>query len=275
MKTNRKTTKTEKVEDIEEKTEEQTQTVSQFKNVFILTNTKNNSLKSLYVSSLATTLRLSLFNNIKVFPIFMNNVDSDPMAKNELLNSLKDVEYESVFFINSDLGWDPITFVSCVLNEKDVIAVPVIKKTLGGVIFDLDMDTENIEKDEDGLIKVKSASTGFLKVSNKVLTELLDGSQSVTNNTGNEVKNVFECEVRDGQFFNESIVLCHKIKDMGYDIWLNPTSTCGQLADNLYAVDFASSLEQTLNPQEPESDTEESVNESIDSSEEDTKSLYE
>jgi hypothetical protein len=275
MKTNRKNTKSEQVEDVQETTTEQTQTLPEFKNVFVLTNTKNNSIKSLYVSSLATSIKLALFNNIKVFPIFISNIDSVPMAKNELLNNLKDVEYDSVVFINDDLAWDPVTFVSCILNKEDVIAVPVVKKTLGNVIFDLDMDVENIEKNEGGLIKVKSASTGFMKLSNKVLTELLDGSNSITNNTGNEVKNVFEYEVKDGQFLNESIVLCHKIKDMGYDVWLNPTSTCGQLTDNLYAVDFASALEQNLNPQVPETESteEETVTETVEKDE--VKSLYE
>jgi hypothetical protein len=275
MKTNRKNDKVEQVEDVQETTQEQTQTLPEFKNVFVLTNTKNNSIKSLYVNSLATTIRLALFNNIKVFPIFISNIDSVPMAKNELLNNLKDVEYDSIVFINDDLGWDPVTFVSCVLNKEDVIAVPVVKKTLGNVVFDLDMDVGNIEKNEEGLMKVKSASTGFMKLSNKVLTELLDGSTSITNNTGNEIKNVFEYEIKDGQFLNESIVLCHKIKDMGYDIWLNPISTCGQLTDNLYAVDFASALEQNLNPQvsETETATEESVEAVAD--EDEVKSLYE
>jgi hypothetical protein len=244
----------EPVQDItQESTQEQTQ--QQFKNVFVLTNTTDNQIKSLYVTSLATTIRLALFNGIKVFPIFSGKIDSSTMAKNELLNNLKDTEYDSVVFINDDLAWDPVSFVSCVLSKEDVVALPVVKKTLGNVVFDLDMDTTDIEKNDEGLIKVKHASTGFLKVSNKVMTELMDSSVSVTNNTGNEVKNVFEFQVKDGQFFNDSIVLCHKIKDMGYDIWLNPQTTCAQLTDNLYAVDFATALDSNLNPQVPNTDT--------------------
>jgi hypothetical protein len=191
----------------------------------------------------------------KEFPIFAGKIDSSTMAKNELLNNLKDTEYDSVVFINDDLAWDPISFIACVLSKEDVVALPVVKKTLGNVVFDLDMDTSDIEKNDEGLIKVKHASTGFLKISNKVMTELIDGSISVTNNTGNEVKNVFEFQVKDGQFFNDSVVLCHKIKDMGYDIWLNPQTTCAQLTDNLYAVDFATALDSNLNPEVPNTDT--------------------
>ena len=261
----------------QESTQDQNQ--QQFKNVFVLTTTTDNQIKSLYVTSLATTIRLALFNGIKVFPIFAGKIDSSTMAKNELLNNLKDTEYDSVVFVNDDLAWDPVSFVSCVLSKEDVVALPVVKKTLGNVVFDLDMDTTDIEKNDEGLIKVKHASTGFLKVSNKVMTELMDSSVSVTNNTGNEVKNVFEFQVKDGQFFNDSIVLCHKIKDMGYDIWLNPQSTCAQLTDNLYAVDFATVLDSNINPQVPNTDTEtpaESSNGETDAPKDDeVKSLYE
>ena len=261
----------------QESTQDQNQ--QQFKNVFVLTTTTDNQIKSSYVTSLATTIRLALFNGIKVFPIFAGKIDSSTMAKNELLNNLKDTEYDSVVFVNDDLAWDPVSFVSCVLSKEDVVALPVVKKTLGNVVFDLDMDTTDIEKNDEGLIKVKHASTGFLKVSNKVMTELMDSSVSVTNNTGNEVKNVFEFQVKDGQFFNDSIVLCHKIKDMGYDIWLNPQSTCAQLTDNLYAVDFATVLDSNINPQVPNIDTEtpaEGSNGATDAPKDDeVKSLYE
>lgn len=258
---------------VEESTQEQTQ--PQFKNVYVLTNTSNNDVKSLYVSSLATSIRLALFNGIKVIPLFAGNIDSSTMAKNELLNNIKDVDYDSVVFINPDIGWDALSFVTCLASKEEVVALPVVKKTAGNVVFDLDIDMSDIEKNDEGLIKVKHASTAFLKISKKVLTELLDSSLSVTNNTGNEVKNVFEFEVKDGQFFNDSVVICHKIKDMGYDIWLNPQTTCGQLTDNLYAVDFATALDQNLNPQVPNTDTPaETTGEQSDGSSE-IKSLYE
>lgn len=261
---------------VEETTEETTtQNEPSFKNVVVLTNTANNDVKSLYVSSLVTSTRLALFNGIKVIPLFAGNIDSGPMAKNELLNNLKDTEYDSVVFINSDMGWDAISFVSCVLSKEDVVALPVVKKTAGNVVFDLDLDMSDIEKNEEGLIKVKHASSAFLKVSNKVITELLDSSLSVTNNTGNEVKNVFESQVKDGQFLNDSVVLCHKIKEMGYDIWLNTQSTCSQLTDNLYAVDFATALDQNLNPQIPDTSTEGSTTSTDAPKDDEVKSLYE
>jgi hypothetical protein len=124
------------------------------------------------------------------------------------------------------------------------------------------------------LFKVKHASTGFLKLSNKVITELLDGSISITNNTGNEVKNVFETEIKDGQFINESIVLCNKIKDMGYDIWLNSKTTCAQMTDNIYAVDFANALQQSQGTPEGEVQQTENIQD-VEVKDDEVKSLYE
>jgi len=273
MKSNRKTEKNEQPEVQDEVQEQQEQ--FQFKNVFVLTNTKGNTLKSFYVHSLSTTIRLGMLSGIKIIPLFIGNVDSTPMAKNELLSNLKDAEYDAAVFIDSDLGWDAVSFIECLSSKEDVVGLPVVKKTLGNVVFDLDMNVESIETNgEEGLFKVKHASTGFLKLSNKVITELLDGSISITNNTGNEVKNVFETEIKDGQFINESIVLCNKIKDMGYDIWLNSKTTCAQTTDNIYAVDFANALQQSQGTPEGEVQQTENIQD-VEIKDDEVKSLYE
>jgi hypothetical protein len=222
--------------------EQQTNVQSEFKTVYILTYTPTNEVKASYVNSLATTIRFAMLNGIKVVPILIGGIDNPSMAKNELLNNLNGQDYHSAVFVGHDLAWDAVSFVQNLISKEEVVALPVVKKVLGNVVFDLDLDVENIEKNEEELIKVKYASLGFLKLSKRVVDELLDGSPSITNNTGNEVKNVFEYQVKDGQALSDSIVICNKIKEMNYDIWLNSNSTCAQLTDNLYAVDFASTV---------------------------------
>ena len=246
MKNNR--AKAQEVEEVVEPVTEETQ--PQFKNIFILTYSKDNTLSEIYVNSLATTIRMAAFNGIRVFPVIVGQVDNPMMAKNELLNIVRSDNFVAAVFVNPDLAWDPISLLEICLHEEDAIALPVVKKLFNNVVFDLDIDMDNINKNDDGFIEVRYASTGMLKLSKNLVDALLDGSLSVTNNTGNEVKNVFECAIKDGKFFNESIVLCDKIKEMGYTVWLNPKRTCGQVADNIYAVDFAEAFEkQTSMPQ--------------------------
>lgn len=223
-------------------------TIDDFDVVYILTHTPTNELKTSYVNSLAITIRYAMLNGIKVIPFILGGIENASMAKNELLNNLSGLDYHSAVFIGHDIAWDPVSFVQNLISKEDVVGLPVVKKRLGNVVFDLDLDVNNIEKNEENLIKANYGSLGFLTLSKKVIDDLLDGSPSITNNTGNEVKNVFEYQVKDGQALSDNIVICNKIKEMNYDIWLNPNTTCAQMTDNLYAVDFMSALF----PEQPE-----------------------
>jgi hypothetical protein len=241
--------------------------------VYVLTYTKDGNVRSLYANSLATTIRYCMLNGVKVVPMFISHIDNVAMAKNELLSNLTEADYHCAVFIDPDIGWDPVAFFNVISSEEHVVGLPTVKKMLNNVIFDLDMDVTAIESNENGLVKVNHTSSAFLKISKTVVTQLLDSSISVTNNTGNEIKNVFECAIKDGKFFNESIMLCNKVKEMGYFIWVNPTSTCAQMAHNLYAVDFATAL----NSNSPaELQTEQAPTETLNTVTEDpVRSLYE
>ncbi len=250
MKSNRTQDVTDVTVTEESQQPEQTQQFD-FKTVYILTYTPTNELKTSYVNSLATTIRFAMLNGIKVIPILISGIENPSMAKNELLNNLVGQDYEAAVFINHDLAWDPVSFVNNLGSKEDVVALPVVKKVTGTIVFDLDLDIQNIERNEENLIKTNYASLGFLKLSKRVIDELLDGSISITNNTGNEIKNVFEYQVKDGQALTDSIVICNKIKDMNYDVWLNPNTTCAQLTDNLFAVDFMSNVFPEPQQEEP------------------------
>lgn len=262
----------ENVEDVSDATtkDEVSQETTRFKTVYVLTYSPTNEVKTSYVNSLATTIRFGMLNGIKIIPLLIGGIENPSMAKNELLNNLNGQEYDAAVFVGYDLAWDPVSFVQNLTSKEDVVGLPVVKKILGNVVFDLDMDVNDIQKNDENLIKVKYASLGFLKLSKRVIDELLDGSPSITNNTGNEVKNVFEYQVKDGQALNDSIVISNKIKEMNYDIWLNPNTTCAQMTDNLYAVDFMSAVF----PKQEESQAAEGQL-PVENSNDDVKSLYE
>jgi hypothetical protein len=157
------------------------------------------------------------------------------------------------------------------------VGLPVVKKVVQNVVFDLDMDFDKFEKNREDFFKVKYASTGFLKLNKEVIEELLDTNISITNNTGNEVKNVFEYKIKDGKSFSDSIVLCDKIKDLGYDIWLNAKTSCACSNQHVYAVDLIQVINDRLNPSQSTpaaTETKEAVVQAS-KTDNDIKSLYE
>jgi hypothetical protein len=247
-----------------------------FVNVVILTYTENNSVSALYANSLSNTVRLCMRFGIRVFTSFIGHLSNPSMAKNELLNTLRDTDYKCVVFVDESVGWDANSFLEIVLSSSDVVGLPVVKKVVQDVVFDLDMDFDNVEKNSEDFFKVKYTSAGFLKLSKAVVDELLDTNVSVTNNTGNEVKNVFEFKVKDGKAHSDSIVLCDKIKDLGYDIWLNAKTSCACSDQHVYAVDLMQVINSRLAPAESTTaaETKETVTE-VGKTEDNIKSLYE
>jgi len=218
-----------------------------FVDVVILTYTENNSVSALYANSLSNTVRLCMRYGIRVFTSFIGHMSNPPMAKNELLNTLRDFDYKCAVLIDENLAWDANSFLEIILSSENVVGLPVVKKVVQNIVFDLDMNFDNIEKNREDFFKVNYASTGFLKLSKEVIEELLDTNISITNNTGNEIKNVFEYKIKDGKSFSDSIVLCDKIKDLGHDIWLNAKTSCAYSNQHVYAVDLTQVINDRLN----------------------------
>jgi hypothetical protein len=248
-----------------------------FVDVVILTYTENNSVSALYANSLSNTVRLCMRYGIRVFTSFIGHMANPPMAKNELLNTLRDFDYKCAVFIDENLAWDANSFLETILSPENVVGLPVVKKVVQNIVFDLDMNFDNIEKNKEDFFKVNYASTGFLKLSKEVIEELLDTNISITNNTGNEIKNVFEYKIKDGKSFSDSIVLCDKIKDLGYDIWLNAKTSCAYSNQHVYAVDLIQVINDRLNTNQSTSvvaETKEAVVE-VSKTDNNIKSLYE
>ena len=213
--------------------------------VYLATYCPNNTLSSYYVNSLSDTIKLFIANGITPIPLYINDLSSAPVAKNEIILILSNQEYESVVFIDHDIAWDPQTLLSIVNSPYDAAAIPAVKKTINGLIFDISLGSDTPDRDENGFIKVEYASTALFKLSNKLIVDLTDISVLVTNPTNNEVNNVFEVSTNGGRYSNDSLVLCTKIQKLGYNIWINPITTCANIADNVYTM----SLLEALTPQ--------------------------
>jgi len=252
--------------------------LQEFTNVVILTYTENNSVSALYANSLSNTVRLCMRYGIRVFTSFIGHVSNPPMAKNELLNTLRDFDYKCAVLVDENLAWDANSFLEIILSPENVVGLPVVKKVVQDIVFDLDMDFDKFEKNKEDFFKVKYTSAGFLKLNKEVIDELLDTNISITNNTGNEIKNVFEYKIKNGKSLSDSIVLCDKIKELGYDIWLSAKTSCACSEQHVYAVDLIQVINDRLKSTESTSaieETTETVTEVKRETTDDIKSLYE
>lgn len=208
------------------------------KNVLIATPCLHGQVDAWFVNSLYESVLLGLKNDILLQPIFLANESILPMARNELINLAYNNKSDCMVFIDSDELWDPVALIEIIQSQKDVIALPVVNKNDKDITFNVwHTKDPQIEDTIDGYLKIDKVGTGFLKMSKKVISNLWESSESC-NFRGNQLKYVCEYSNDNGSFVGEDINLCHKIKELGYDIWLNPKYTVYHLGVKMYKGDF-------------------------------------
>jgi len=212
------------------------------KNILIATPCLYGKVDAYYAHSLYESIKLGLKNNLDINAVFLAEESILTIARNELINLAYKNNYDSMVFIDDDELWNPKTLIKILLSEKDVVGLPVVNKGDINIQFNVSLNRNNIQKDEtDGFIKVNTIGTGFLKLSKKIIVDLCESNNEILFR-GKKLKNVFEFNYINGSFIGEDIMLCKKIKELGYSIWVDPSHTVSHMGVKMYKGDFEKSL---------------------------------
>lgn len=210
------------------------------KNVLIATPCLYGKVDAYYVHSLCESIKLGLQKNLHIRSIFLANESILTIARNELINLAYRDNYDSMVFIDDDELWDPETLIEIIESPKDVIGLPVVNKGDKKIEYNVVIN-KSIDKDEkDGYIKVKSIGTGFLKLSRKIIIDLCESNSEIFFRN-KKLRNVFEFNYINDSFIGEDMMLCKKIHELGYSIWLNPNHTVSHMGVKMYKGDFKKS----------------------------------
>ena len=211
--------------------------------VLIGTPALDGKVQAWYTDSLCNSIKVCTANGIDLQPVILIDESILPMARNELLNIAYQDNFESIVFIDADQVWNPIALLEVINSQYDVIGLPVVSKTDEPGNFNVKLKgIGQIEKDEQGNIKVDAVGTGFLKLSRKAL-ESLWNSNPTTLFRGKELKLICEYATSYNEFVGEDIYLCTKLKELGFYIWVNPNATCAHIGSKVWVGDFAHFLE--------------------------------
>jgi GT2 family glycosyltransferase len=159
------------------------------------------------------------------------------MARNELFNLAYTQQYDMMVFIDDDEYWDPKILIEILKSPKDVIAVPVVNKGDKNIQYNVFLSENSKIDHKDGYVTVQQTGTGFLKLSRKVLSDLWESNPDIVFRA-KKLKNICEFTVRNDAFIGEDITLSRKIKELGYEIWINPKHTVAHLGVKMYKGNF-------------------------------------
>lgn len=205
------------------------------KTVLIATPCLDQKVDAYFVHSLCESIKLGLKNDFDIRCVFLANESILPMARNELFTLAYNEKYDNMVFIDDDEYWDKKALIEILLSDKDVISLPVVNKGDKEITFNV-WGTPNIDE-KDGYIKADKVGSGFLKLSRKVIVDLWESNSELLFR-GKKLKNICEYTFKNGDFVGEDITLCDKIKELGYDIWINPKHTVSHIGNKMYVGNF-------------------------------------
>lgn len=207
------------------------------KNILIATPCLYGKVDAYYVHSLCESIKLGLQQEMLLKAIFLANESILPMARNELINLAHTEGYDATVFIDDDEYWNAEDLVNIIKSPKDVVCLPVVNKTDSVRVYNVNLPKQVDKDTTDGYVKAESVGTGFLKLSRKVVKELYDSSPEILFRN-KKIRTIFEYSQQAGAFIGEDINLSSKIKELGYDIWVDPKATVSHLGTKMYKGNF-------------------------------------
>jgi hypothetical protein len=200
--------------------------------VLIATPAHDGRLDVWYTTSLVNSVRIAQENGIFLHPVFMSYDALVQRARNDLFRL--GLDYDAVIWIDADLEWHPMWIMELLGSDKDVIGGTYRKKTDDAELYTV--KTKNLAA-EDGLIKVDGLGLGFVKMSKKAIADLWEASEPYENE-GRECRMVCDIGIIDGQLVSEDNMVAKKLKDLGFDMWLDPRMTCCHIGTKKFYGNF-------------------------------------
>jgi len=210
------------------------------KKVLIATPCLDGRVEAYYTNSLYESVKLGLQHNIMLQPVFLAYESILPMARNELFNLAYKDQYDAMVFVDDDECWDANALIDIIQSSKDVVAVPVVNKGDKKVEYNVH-GVDKTSDPTDGYYKIAKCGTGFLKLSQKVIKDLYESNPDCEFR-GKVLKNICEYANINETFVGEDIMLCKKIRELGYTIWVNPKYTVSHIGMKMYHGNFKSTL---------------------------------
>jgi hypothetical protein len=208
-------------------------------------------LHPLTVKSLLGTTRLLQTMGIPYEPAMVAGCSVVQWARDEIADLFKKSSCSRLFWLDSDMVWEPEDFVRMLALSQiyDVVCATYPAKIDSQTTFYVNRDKDaKLERNEHGLIEIWGVGLGFTVVSRSVMEALYVDSPLVYDEAaGRELSAVFRVQpklngdrlVRAG----EDMAFFADIRDAGFKVWLDPQVDLGHIGVKKYTGSVRDALQ--------------------------------
>ncbi len=201
--------------------------------------TYDGTLESRCVLSLVSSFHLLKEAGIEYDLFILSNCTYLPVARNTLVSMFMDTEATDLFFIDADVGFDPLGVMGLLKRDEELVAgiYPLKKDTVN---FPVQIKLEdgvpigkaNGDDQQNYLIEADFLPTGFMRIKRSVIEKMYaaypelkyEGSHIAVSETEKASGyDLFNMGVLDGKrWTTEDYAFCHRWRKIGGQCWVYP-----------------------------------------------------
>ena len=168
-------------------------------------------------------------------------------ARNLLAKDMLESECTDLLFIDSDINFMPEDVFRLMAWSSDpkkgiVAGVPRTRSTDKVYITDLDYDENNeLTMNGMGLVRATRVATAFMMIRREVFTKMTEAHPEWTyydKKTDRMIPCLFDFQLTDEGYMGEDFLFCDRARELGFEIWIDPTISLGHMGVQEYEGNF-------------------------------------
>ena len=221
----------------------------QKKSLFIATPMYGGMNHGLYMKACLDLQGLLIAYGVQVKFSFLFNESLITRARNYLVDEfLHRSDCTHFLFIDSDINFEAEDIFRLMAWNSDpkkgiVAGIPVARKKGKTYISTLDADEdENIFMNHMGLVRAKRVATAFMIIRREVFEQLYEAHPEWRyhdeKKVGDEITAFFDFALKDGTYIGEDFLFCDRARELGFEVWIDPTIKLGHMGMEEFAGAF-------------------------------------
>jgi hypothetical protein len=195
---------------------------------FVATPAYNGKVDTDYAIALAESCQMATMHGIRVTAVVISNSCFIDLCRNTLVAMFLKTDCTHLFFIDSDLRWEPRAMVGLLQSGRPVCAGAYRKREEpeSYPIAWMEEEDGGIRLEDGGWLKCSRVATGFLCIERRVIEEMAASSRMITQASPDfpHVPRLFYTDLlEDGRFKGEDFAWCDDyVAKYKQPIWLWP-----------------------------------------------------
>lgn len=172
------------------------------------------------------------------------------VARDQVLDSFLQSGKQKLFWIDSDMVWEPESFfrMLALSTTRDVVSAAYPSKKDGVTEFQVSGTGVPETPDPYGLFEVAGLGLGFTIMDRSVCEQVANAAPRVTDDvSGRELAAAFRVDTVDGRRRGEDIAFFADIRALGHKVWLDPTIRLGHVGTKCWTGRMLDYHERTPN----------------------------